>query len=264
MGAAIWSVVELNCAILCSSLPTLRPLLARFMPGMSSAGDARAGQSTGDRHEMYGRITSNPAGGQTATKSGALSKKRQSGIVEITDLVAARKGAAADNASLPVSTDEVSAAHASVTTKTLHSSSVSDAASVDDDRTSDDTLDLPMQRTALPRDNAGSAVAATGPNAIRGNTSSALAIARGPYHYEGGHRVPGSLTAAGPHGAAAVVPKVFSVCEAVPNGERGSRDDSAYARTRSLSGGSGEPTDGAGRSRILVTTEMKVKAEGRR
>ena len=35
-GAAIWSVIELNCAIICASLPTLRPLLAKVVPGMSS------------------------------------------------------------------------------------------------------------------------------------------------------------------------------------------------------------------------------------
>ncbi len=28
-GAAIWSVIEMNCAILCSTLPTLRPLFTR-------------------------------------------------------------------------------------------------------------------------------------------------------------------------------------------------------------------------------------------
>lgn len=35
-GAAIWSIIELNCAIICASLPTLRPLLAKVVPGMSS------------------------------------------------------------------------------------------------------------------------------------------------------------------------------------------------------------------------------------
>ncbi|KAH7114831.1 hypothetical protein EDB81DRAFT_669434 [Dactylonectria macrodidyma] len=36
VGAAIWSVIELNCAIICASLPTLRPLVAKVVPGMSS------------------------------------------------------------------------------------------------------------------------------------------------------------------------------------------------------------------------------------
>ncbi|KAH7173278.1 uncharacterized protein B0J16DRAFT_405667 [Fusarium flagelliforme] len=35
-GAAIWSVIELNCAIICASLPTLRPVIAKVVPGMSS------------------------------------------------------------------------------------------------------------------------------------------------------------------------------------------------------------------------------------
>jgi hypothetical protein len=37
IGTAVWSIVELNTAIICSSLPTLRPLLSRFIPGLSSA-----------------------------------------------------------------------------------------------------------------------------------------------------------------------------------------------------------------------------------
>jgi hypothetical protein len=36
VGAAIWSIIELNCAIICASLPTLRPLIAKVVPGMSS------------------------------------------------------------------------------------------------------------------------------------------------------------------------------------------------------------------------------------
>ncbi|KAL8364687.1 hypothetical protein RB595_003796 [Gaeumannomyces hyphopodioides] len=34
IGAAIWSCIELNVSILASSLPTLRPLLARLLPGL--------------------------------------------------------------------------------------------------------------------------------------------------------------------------------------------------------------------------------------
>ncbi|TDZ22500.1 hypothetical protein Cob_v004690 [Colletotrichum orbiculare MAFF 240422] len=44
IGAAIWSVVELNTSIICASLPTLRPLLAKWLPG---AGLSSAQQSTG-------------------------------------------------------------------------------------------------------------------------------------------------------------------------------------------------------------------------
>ena len=34
----LWSVVELNCGILCASLQTLRPLLAKCIPGLASLG----------------------------------------------------------------------------------------------------------------------------------------------------------------------------------------------------------------------------------
>jgi hypothetical protein len=34
IGAAIWSGVELNVSIIASTLPTLRPLLARILPGI--------------------------------------------------------------------------------------------------------------------------------------------------------------------------------------------------------------------------------------
>jgi hypothetical protein len=48
VGAAIWSVIELNCAIICASLPTLRPLVATVVPGMSSNHSNRA------TYERYG------------------------------------------------------------------------------------------------------------------------------------------------------------------------------------------------------------------
>lgn len=48
VGAAIWSVIELNCAIICASLPTLRPLVAKAVPVMSSHSSDRA------TYERYG------------------------------------------------------------------------------------------------------------------------------------------------------------------------------------------------------------------
>lgn len=50
-GAAIWSVIELNCAIICASLPTLRPLIAKVVPGMSSNNSNYAS------YERYGSHT---------------------------------------------------------------------------------------------------------------------------------------------------------------------------------------------------------------
>jgi hypothetical protein len=43
IGAAIWSCVELNVSIIASTLPTLRPLIVRILPGigLSSAGNER-------------------------------------------------------------------------------------------------------------------------------------------------------------------------------------------------------------------------------
>ena len=48
VGAAIWSAIELNCAIICASLPTLRPLAAKVIPGMSSNHSSRP------TYERYG------------------------------------------------------------------------------------------------------------------------------------------------------------------------------------------------------------------
>lgn len=44
IGAAIWSCIELNVSIIASTLPTLRPLVARLVPGfgLSSAGQDRS------------------------------------------------------------------------------------------------------------------------------------------------------------------------------------------------------------------------------
>jgi hypothetical protein len=43
ISAAIWSCIELNVCIIASCLPTLRPLIARLLPGigLSSAGNER-------------------------------------------------------------------------------------------------------------------------------------------------------------------------------------------------------------------------------
>ncbi|KAK3693293.1 hypothetical protein B0T22DRAFT_37389 [Podospora appendiculata] len=67
--SAYWSVVELNCAILCASLPPLRPLLRRLhVPGMSHApGTANSSSSKNldmDRKRRLSRnMNDHPAGG---------------------------------------------------------------------------------------------------------------------------------------------------------------------------------------------------------
>jgi hypothetical protein len=45
--AACWSLIELNCGILCASLPTLRPLLGKIVPGLASTRRA-------NEYQMYG------------------------------------------------------------------------------------------------------------------------------------------------------------------------------------------------------------------
>jgi hypothetical protein len=50
-GAVYWSAIELNVGILCASLPTLRPFLARIRPNAfsSSVGSQRVGESSGNK-----------------------------------------------------------------------------------------------------------------------------------------------------------------------------------------------------------------------
>lgn len=64
MGPGSWSLVELNCAILCSNLPTLRPLVVRYFPtfGLSSGG------ATSGAYHRYSNSRS-----RDNTKSGAQS-----------------------------------------------------------------------------------------------------------------------------------------------------------------------------------------------
>jgi len=41
VDAAIWSGIEINVAIACASLPTLKPLIGRIIPGILSNGSTR-------------------------------------------------------------------------------------------------------------------------------------------------------------------------------------------------------------------------------
>lgn len=59
IGAAIWSAVELGVSILASNLPTLRPLLARLLPGIGLTSDQRYRSS----YMRYGR-SAQPGGPQ--------------------------------------------------------------------------------------------------------------------------------------------------------------------------------------------------------
>jgi hypothetical protein len=75
-GAAIWSAVELNTAIICSCLPTLRPLLAKFFTGFGllstrnkSSGYEYYGSASGARR---GTIKSKPTPTTISTEELAL------------------------------------------------------------------------------------------------------------------------------------------------------------------------------------------------
>ncbi|KAL8314957.1 hypothetical protein RB601_002667 [Gaeumannomyces tritici] len=69
IGAAIWSIVELTAAIVASCLPTLRPLLARVLPGIGLS-SARNGYSRS--RSAYLRQGSTGGGGLHRTKSAAV------------------------------------------------------------------------------------------------------------------------------------------------------------------------------------------------
>jgi hypothetical protein len=76
IGAAIWSCIELNVAIITSSIPTLRPLFNRLLPGfgLSSAKTDRA---------TYLRYGSASGGVRSGTKSAtARVKQMQSTSIE--------------------------------------------------------------------------------------------------------------------------------------------------------------------------------------
>ncbi|KAK1589935.1 uncharacterized protein LY79DRAFT_650259 [Colletotrichum navitas] len=53
IGAAIWSVIELNTSIIAASLPTIRPLLAKWLP---RAGLSSARNESGDYHSGISHV----------------------------------------------------------------------------------------------------------------------------------------------------------------------------------------------------------------
>lgn len=70
IGAAIWSIVELTAAIIASCLPTLRPLLARLLPGIgltSARHDYKRSHSTRSTYLRQG--STNGDGGSHGTKT---------------------------------------------------------------------------------------------------------------------------------------------------------------------------------------------------
>ncbi|GKT44836.1 uncharacterized protein ColSpa_05017 [Colletotrichum spaethianum] len=75
IGAAIWSVIELNTSIIAASLPTIRPLLAKWLPdaGLSSARNKtseynRHGPSSGISRSNFRELTSGRRENETSTE----------------------------------------------------------------------------------------------------------------------------------------------------------------------------------------------------
>ncbi|KZL71031.1 integral membrane protein [Colletotrichum tofieldiae] len=75
IGAAIWSVIELNTSIIAASLPTIRPLLAKWLPraGLSSARDKtgeynRYGPSSGISRGNFIELNSGRRETETSTE----------------------------------------------------------------------------------------------------------------------------------------------------------------------------------------------------
>jgi len=60
-GVAMWSVVELNIAIICACLLVLKPLVSRYLPGLLARSSVDAGDSTS--FILPQRIPDTPRGG---------------------------------------------------------------------------------------------------------------------------------------------------------------------------------------------------------
>ena len=85
--SAYWSVVELNCGILCASLPPLRPLLRRLNILGPSRADLSGGDETGSKayyqHDSK-RMSANLKGRSSRSATGET--KRSAGLYPLTDL----------------------------------------------------------------------------------------------------------------------------------------------------------------------------------
>ncbi|KAF9870967.1 lysophospholipase a [Colletotrichum karsti] len=87
IGAAIWSAIELNTSIIAASLPTLRPLLAKWLPG---AGLSSAHKST----SAYPRYGSSSGMGRSNFKELKSSGQREVSTEELVlkDMIASQSG----------------------------------------------------------------------------------------------------------------------------------------------------------------------------
>ncbi|KAL2872935.1 hypothetical protein SGCOL_011928 [Colletotrichum sp. CLE4] len=86
IGAAIWSAIELNTSIICASLPTIRPLLAKWLPG---AGLSSAHTKTSAYHR-YGPSSGMGRGTFKELKSGQREVSTEELVLE--DMNASQSG----------------------------------------------------------------------------------------------------------------------------------------------------------------------------
>ncbi|KAL0941958.1 uncharacterized protein CTRU02_204721 [Colletotrichum truncatum] len=87
IGAAIWSAIELNTSIICASLPTLRPLLAKWLPG--------AGLSSGHKGtSAYPRYATSSGLGRSNFQELKSNNQREVSTEELVlkDMVASKPG----------------------------------------------------------------------------------------------------------------------------------------------------------------------------
>jgi len=94
MEAAYWSCIEVNIAIICASLPVLKPMVVRFIPRFGSSkeygnlgrGTGAGGNTTGGMRSGLGRGRSGSGGALQSFKMGSATKSATTDTDELTDM----------------------------------------------------------------------------------------------------------------------------------------------------------------------------------
>ncbi|KAK2764835.1 integral membrane protein [Colletotrichum kahawae] len=90
IGAAIWSAIELNTSIIAASLPTLRPLLAKWLPG---AGLSSAHKSGTSAYPRYGSSSGIGRSNFKELKSNNTQREVSTEELVLKDMIASQSGA---------------------------------------------------------------------------------------------------------------------------------------------------------------------------
>ncbi|KAH9240656.1 hypothetical protein K456DRAFT_1824526 [Colletotrichum gloeosporioides 23] len=90
IGAAIWSAIELNTSIIAASLPTLRPLLAKWLPG---AGLSSAHKSGTSAYPRYGSSSGIGRSNFKELKSNNTQREISTEELVLKDMIASQSGA---------------------------------------------------------------------------------------------------------------------------------------------------------------------------